>query len=446
MSNSNELLTVKTLCLHNEQNILSGKISRLASEHIRQLCFDLGADDVGFIEIDRKGIADQRNDILQVFPSAKTLISFVCRINRENLRSPARSVANLELHHVNRRIDEISHKIAASLEKRGIRALTPAAGFPMETEHWPEKMWVVSHKPIAVEAGLGRIGLHRCVIHPKFGSFILLGTVLINAEMDTYNNPLSFHPCIHCKLCAAACPTGAIESDGYFNFINCMTHNYRDGIGGFTDWVEKIVESKNFPGYRMKVDDSETVSRWQSMSVVLCNKSVYCMAVCPAGEDVAEQFLTNREDFIKEVVKPLQEREEPVYVLFGSDAEEYVSRTYPHKKIKHVGNTIRPSSIKAFLRLLPLAFQRHKAEGLTATYHFTFTGDEDIATTIIIANKTIAVQNGHIGAADICIQANSKAWLRVLNKESTMLKEIIFRRVKIHGPIRLLKAFGRCFT
>jgi hypothetical protein len=225
-----------------------------------------------------------------------------------------------------------------------------------------------------------------------------------------------------------------------------MTHNYRDGIGGFTDWVEKIVESKNFPGYRMKVDDSETVSRWQSMSVVLCNKSVYCMAVCPAGEDVAEQFLTNREDFIKEVVKPLQEREEPVYVLFGSDAEEYVSRTYPHKKIKHVGNTIRPSSIKAFLRLLPLAFQRHKAEGLTATYHFTFTGDEDIATTIIIANKTIAVQNGHIGAADICIQANSKAWLRVLNKESTMLKEIIFRRVKIHGPIRLLKAFGRCFT
>lgn len=143
MPNPHEQPTVKTLCPHNEQNILSGKISRLASEHIRQLCFDLGADDVGFIEIDRKGIADQRNDILQVFPSAKTLISFMCRINRENLRSPARSVANLELHHVNRRIDEISHKIAASLEKRGIRALTPAAGFPMETEHWPEKTWVV---------------------------------------------------------------------------------------------------------------------------------------------------------------------------------------------------------------------------------------------------------------------------------------------------------------
>ena len=51
-------------------------------------------------------------------------------------------------------------------------------GFPMEMDRFPEKIWTVSHKPVAVAAGLGHMGIHRNVIHPRFGNFILLGTVL----------------------------------------------------------------------------------------------------------------------------------------------------------------------------------------------------------------------------------------------------------------------------
>ena len=36
--------------------------------------------------------------------------------------------------------------------------------------------------PVAVEAGLGRMGIHRNVIHPRFGNFVLLGTVVIDAR------------------------------------------------------------------------------------------------------------------------------------------------------------------------------------------------------------------------------------------------------------------------
>jgi hypothetical protein len=53
-----------------------------------------------------------------------------------------------------------------------VPAINPPMGFPMETDRWPEKMWVVSHKPVAVAAGLGMMGIHRNVIHPKFGNFI----------------------------------------------------------------------------------------------------------------------------------------------------------------------------------------------------------------------------------------------------------------------------------
>ena len=49
----------------------------------------------------------------------------------------------------------------------------------MEADRWGEKMWTVSHKPVAVAAGLGQMGIHRNVIHPRFGNFILLGTVIL---------------------------------------------------------------------------------------------------------------------------------------------------------------------------------------------------------------------------------------------------------------------------
>src|SRR5207247_7762491 len=65
---------------------------------LRQLVLDAGADDVGFVEIDRPALDDQREDILKAFPHTKTLISFVVRMNREAIRTPASSVSNTEFH------------------------------------------------------------------------------------------------------------------------------------------------------------------------------------------------------------------------------------------------------------------------------------------------------------------------------------------------------------
>jgi len=83
--------------------------------------------------------------------------------------------------------------------------------FPMEMERFPERGWIVSHKRVAEAAGLGRMGIHRSIIHPKFGSFILLGTVLIAEDFNETSKPLEFNPCLECKLCVAACPVGAIS-------------------------------------------------------------------------------------------------------------------------------------------------------------------------------------------------------------------------------------------
>ncbi|SJZ40330.1 Epoxyqueuosine reductase QueG (queuosine biosynthesis) [Trichlorobacter thiogenes] len=420
---------------------------KLNAKELREICLETGVDDVGFVEINNALLADQKADILQMFPWAKTLISFVGRINRENLRSPARSIASLELHQVEERLTHAANALAAALERKGIRAATPAGGFPMEADNWLRgKMQVISHKPIAVAAGLGKMGLHRNVIHPVFGSFVLLGTVLIEAELDEYSTPLDYNPCIDCKLCVAACPTGAIGPDGFFNPVNCMTHTYRELLGGFTDWVENIADSKNSIDYRGKVSDAETVSMWQTLVCGPCYKSVYCLAVCPAGDEVIPQYLDDRKAFVNDVVKPLQQKTEPVYVLPGSDAEHHVLNKFPHKKIRRVGNGVRPPTIAAFLTSMPIAFQRHKSERLNATYHFTFSGIERAEATVVIKDKTLKIEQGHVGVADVSVRADARTWLRVLHKETSMIKQIVLRRIRVKGPLNLFKAFGKCFA
>jgi len=414
---------------------------------LRQLCLDAGADDVGFVDIDRRALSNERADIVRFFPSTKALICIVLRMNREPIRSPARSVANVEFHETGERVNQVAHHIVTALANRGVRAINPAMGFPMEVDRvGTGKIWVVSHKPVAVAAGLGHMGIHRNVIHPRFGNFILLGTVLIDAAVNEYQQPLDYNPCLECKLCVAACPVGAIGSDGAFNFSACFTHNYREFYGGFADWVEQIVESKSTRDYRNRVSSPESASMWQSLSFGANYKSAYCMAVCPAGEDVIAPFLIDRTQYLKEVVRPLQEKEETVYVVGKSDAEDYVVRRFPKKHAKRVANGLnRLRSIPAFLSGLRLTFQRDQSKGIAATYHFTFTGDEKREATVIIRDETLDVQEGHVGVADLEVTADSRTWLGFLAKERNLVWALLCRKIRLKGSPRLLLAFGKCF-
>jgi Fe-S-cluster-containing hydrogenase component 2 len=312
-------------------------------------------------------------------------------------------------------------------------------------DRFPDKVWVVSHKPVAVAAGLGQMGIHRSVIHPRFGSFILLGTVLVDAEVSEYSRPLEYNPCVECKLCVAACPVGAISPEGTFNFSACYTHNYREFMSGFTDWVEEVADSKNRFEYRRRVSDAESASMWQSLSHGANYKAAYCLAVCPAGEDVIGPYLADKKTHLDETVRPLQEKAETVYVLRNSDAEEHVARRFANKRAKHVGNSLRPRTIDQFLGGLPLVFQPKKSAGLEATYHFTFTGDEQTIATVVIRRATLRVESGHIGNADLRVTADAATWLGVLAKEKSLVWALLRRKIRLKGPARLLAAFGKCF-
>jgi ferredoxin len=419
--------------------------TKLDAAWIKQLALDSGADDAGLVEISHPALDDQRADILKFYPRTKALLAIVCRMNREPIRNPARSVANLEFHTTGEEVNDACRAVVTALEREGIPAINSPMGFPMEADRWPEKMWVVSHKPVAVAAGLGMMGIHRNVIHPKFGNFILLGTVLIGEEVTEYNHPIDYNPCLSCKLCVAACPVGAISPDGRFDLASCYTHNYREFMGGFGDWVESVADAKSGLDLRKKVTRQETVSTWQSLAFGPNYKAAYCLSVCPAGEDVIGPFKADRKGFLNEIVNPLQEKEETIYVVPKSDAEDYVKRRFPHKKVKTVQGSLLPRTIAGFLSGMQHTFQREQSKGLNAVFHFTFTGKEPKKATVVIRDKTIQVIDEHEGTADLQLTADSETWLGFLAKENSLLWALLRRKIRISGSPRLLIAFGRCF-
>ena len=128
-----------------------------------------------------------------------------------------------------------------------------------------------------------------------------------------------------------------------------------------------------------------------------------------------------------------------------SDAEDYVERRFPNKKTKRIGNGLRTRTIKAFLTGLRLIFQRNRSEGLDATYHFTFTGEEETTATVTIRDKTIDVQTGHIGASSVHVRGDSRTWLAVMAKEQSLVWALIRGKIRIKGSPKLFIAFGKCF-
>lgn len=417
----------------------------LQSEQLKRVALDAGADDIGLVDLQRGPMEEYRQDLLDVMPDTRSVMVLVFRVNQGHLRSLHHSVTDHELKVAWSEANHISRRIVDQLRRMGIRAVNMPAGFPYEANRWPGKIWLTCDKAFAAEGGLGRMGTNRLVLHPKFGAAVVFGSVLVAADCDHYDRPIGFNPCIECGLCISVCPVGAVKKTDGFDFTACYTHNYRERLGGFQNWVEQLADSKGHADYRRRVSDSETISMWQHLAIGAQTRCDRCMAVCPAGEASIGEFLDDRKAYVEKYLKRFKALPETIYVVKGSDAEQHARGSDAGKTVKTVSNGIRPTSAAVFLESLPLIFQPGQSEGLDATYHFTFTGQEQIQATVRISARTIEVSSGLDGRPDLHLTADSLAWVRFLAKELNLVAGLATRRIKIKGPPRLMTAFARCF-
>jgi epoxyqueuosine reductase len=155
-------------------------------------------------------------------------ISIAVRVSPTVLDTIGDHPNQLYFHHyrqLNGLLDRTTLRLTAAIEAGGRRALAVAAS---QIVDWQNQRAHLSHKRIAVAAGLGWIGRNNLLVTPEFGSQVRLATILCGSlDIDSLDpltpRPLEPSPCGSCHACVAVCPAKAIkETPAEFDHQACF--------------------------------------------------------------------------------------------------------------------------------------------------------------------------------------------------------------------------------
>lgn len=121
-----------------------------------------------------------------------------------------------------------------------IKEIVPATHGEVYVDSAPilEKAW-------AREAGLGWIGKNSILINREKGSFIFLGEVVVDIDLQ-YDKPFSDDLCGSCTSCLEACPSKAINTDKTIDARKCISWLTVENKNPIPEKFRKIMDNRIF--------------------------------------------------------------------------------------------------------------------------------------------------------------------------------------------------------
>ena len=159
-----------------------------------------------------------------------------------------------EYARVNRRINDLSERLATEIRDRGYRARALAASDRTDKVNIEGDF---PHKTAATRAGLGWVGRNCQLVTRQYGPWVRLGTVFTDMELAC-GSPVERSDCGGCFRCVEACPAVALTGE---------------------TWV---------PGLpREQILDAAACDRWKKEHYFEYHQGHncgICAAVCPYGQ------------------------------------------------------------------------------------------------------------------------------------------------------------------
>jgi epoxyqueuosine reductase QueG len=186
-------------------------------ESLRTLAAKNGADLFGVAETAkiREYIDPEIADAAGKLPFAISIGIKLQKSVLDTLINRPNQIYKTHYRHVNSMLDSISQLAAGRIQRQGYNAMPIAASFIVD---WQKQTAHVSHRHVALQAGLGFWGKNNLLIHPEFGAGVRLTTIFTDIPLKV-DSPLH-DSCDECVACMIACPAEAIDENN-FEFDKC---------------------------------------------------------------------------------------------------------------------------------------------------------------------------------------------------------------------------------
>ncbi len=211
----------------------------------------VGIADLGLLA----GIETEPADLLSGFSRAVSLAVRLSDPVLDQITTQPTPLYSQHYQKVNAFLDELALRASLALQKAGGRALPLPASQVLNAERLTSYL---SHKAVAVAAGIGWQGKSLLVVSPKFGPRIRLVTVLTDLPL-TPDAPLK-NRCGGCTACTDACPADAIRG------VNTKSH------------YDSREEALRFDRCRDKILNE--FAKLPHIGGAICG---VCVSVCPFG-------------------------------------------------------------------------------------------------------------------------------------------------------------------
>jgi len=195
----------------------------LLSEKIRNLADSIGINALGFAQAsefsDYALKNSKRRDPKLSLPNAKTIIVagiYIGAVTLPNWTNPWYGrTSRLYLSEFFLDVVKPLGPIVDFLKNEGYQAIV-CEGSKKEGSILPLKL-------SAIRAGLGWQGKHSLLISKKYGTFLALGGIITNADLE-YNTKEESNRCHNCDKCQKACSLAALDQPYVLNIKKCMSY------------------------------------------------------------------------------------------------------------------------------------------------------------------------------------------------------------------------------